>query len=661
MIYPRVPPTGQIRLNLDAPLADGLVLWLPLMSHSITDLARGLVFAKSGTAPVPTTDLMGPTWDFTSASSTYLVTMTTPVAALPLTIAAWFNPSAVATTRDIVSIADSANTTDAYNLQQRASAGVGARAADTGGPVAAISSKVVVANTWQLGVATFASTTLRTAYIDGRNPGTSSTSKTPTGLDQVGVGADVNSSVVTPFDGSISNVCIWNRALSAAEVWQLFDPLTRWQLYDTRRIFAAALTAFSFFISDAGSGSEATSLGAAFTATDSGAGSDAPGGAAALTLPDVAGGADVLAQLLAAFTRTETGAGSDVIGSLGAAFTATDSGTGSDAPGNAGNALSGADSGTGSDVLSQVAALLATLDSGVGSDAPGNASNALNVTDSGSGTEAQTITVAFALTDSGSGAETLAKALLLAVADSGAGLDALSSVTAAFTLADAGAGGEAQTVMVTLSVADVGSALEALTVLTATLVNIFETGVGSDLLVAPAVQLSVADAGSALEARTVTVQLTLAESGAGVEALVANVAAALTDSGLGGEQLAIAVAIGLSETGHGVDAASVPSYLLAIAEAGAGSDAIGSATVSFALADTGHLAETLSQIAVALALLEQMHGVEVVATLVSTVKLVKVTFAFLRRTVRYLWRTRRVGFALAPRRVEFSFLANELG
>jgi len=38
------------------------------------------------------------------------------------------------------------------------------------------------------------------------------------------------------FFGNITDVRLYTRGLSPAEVWQIFDPRTRWELYGTNRI-----------------------------------------------------------------------------------------------------------------------------------------------------------------------------------------------------------------------------------------------------------------------------------------------------------------------------------------------------------------------------------------------------------------------------------------
>lgn len=688
MLFPARPTLSQVRLNWNAPLAEGLVVWLPLTGYSIVDLARGLAFSKSAPAPTLTTDLLGPTWNFVQASPTYLLSSSTPLTAPPLTIAAWFNANAVTATRDIVSIASSVNATDGFNLQQRANVGVGARASDSGGPTAAVSSKVVVAGQWHLGVATFTSTVSRAAYIDGRNPGTSSTSKTPTGLDRVGIGANVGSTIATPFDGLISNVCIWNRVLNAAEIWQLYDPSTRWQLYDARRIFAVSLPS-TFLVGDSGVGGESLGLSAAFTALDNGAGNDAPGEAASFALPDTVSGADLLSQLLAALSNTEVGTSSDAIGSAQVMASGADSGQGSDTPTNISNALSRTDTGAGNDVLSQVAALLSTLESGQGSDTPAGLSNALSVADSGQGAEGQTLTVTLTLTDTGAGVDSVIKALLLALTDSGTGVDSLGSATVTFTLPDAGAGAESQTVTVTFSLADPGSSAEALTLFTQTLVNLFETGVGSDTVLPPGVSVTLTDtvagaetpaltvaltvldvnkpttealtasivaalldSGTGLDSGTVQVVLSVGDQAGGGESLTLSLGLTVSDQGSGSEALQVAITLSLPDSGKGTEAASIPAILIALAEAGQGNDQIGGVTVTIPLTDTGKLGDVLSQVAATLALLDTAQGVETQMLYVAVVKLLKVTFAFVRRTVR---------FALTRRTMTFEFLGNEVG
>lgn len=225
-------PTPPYRLNLNSSIAQGLVMWLPLIDSRIIDYMSGLAFTKSLTPPALTPSAIGPTWLFTAASATNLLSSSTPITGPPLTMACWFYPAAVVNQRDFISIGQPNNANDCFSLQQRANAGVGARVNDSSASaVAAVSTKNVVISTWQLAVATFTSSTSRSAYLDGANKGTSSTSKTPSGVSRIGIACQSTSTPTSSFGGNLVNCCIWNRVLSDSEIWSLYDPATRWSLF----------------------------------------------------------------------------------------------------------------------------------------------------------------------------------------------------------------------------------------------------------------------------------------------------------------------------------------------------------------------------------------------------------------------------------------------
>jgi hypothetical protein len=72
-------------------------------------------------------------------------------------------------------------------------------------------------------------------YIDGKLV-SSALAETPPIYDLntigVSIGSSWDDSVYARHDGYIDDVRVYNRALSDAEVWQLYDPATRWDLYD---------------------------------------------------------------------------------------------------------------------------------------------------------------------------------------------------------------------------------------------------------------------------------------------------------------------------------------------------------------------------------------------------------------------------------------------
>lgn len=74
------------------------------------------------------------------------------------------------------------------------------------------------ANQWQNGVYIDASTTSRTAYLNGGNSASSSISRAVTGIDRFHIGAYNGTSGSQLFNGSIADVALWSADLTAAEV-----------------------------------------------------------------------------------------------------------------------------------------------------------------------------------------------------------------------------------------------------------------------------------------------------------------------------------------------------------------------------------------------------------------------------------------------------------
>lgn len=228
------PPVGVYRLNRNCDLARGLVFWLP--GNTLIDALRHLALTASGGPTQVATD-QGRAVNFVTASSQYLVTASSPITAVGFTMACWYNPVSVTNTRDLISIANSGNTTDYFNLQQNSTGAVRVRSADSTTQSSAVTATTATANTWQLAVGVIAATNSRTAYLNGTGKGTSSTSRSTTGVNRIGIGANVGSTPASFFSGNISNVCIWDRVLSDEEIYLLYNPATRWCLYDTSRVF----------------------------------------------------------------------------------------------------------------------------------------------------------------------------------------------------------------------------------------------------------------------------------------------------------------------------------------------------------------------------------------------------------------------------------------
>jgi hypothetical protein len=258
-------------------------------------------------------------------------------AAAPLTIASWFNPANLTTNQNLVFIVsgggndyfglifDGANANgkgDNVLLAECQQAGVGTAdgVSGTGG----------TAGSWMHCAAVFTSGTSRTAYMNGVG-GTANTTSivpiSPTG--HIDVGCLSTPTVFSPLNGSLAEVCIWDVALSAADVLMLakgVSPLRvrpnnlvrYWPLFgrtttEPDLIAAAALTQTGTMAQADHPlivrGRVAPGLPAAATAVANGVGSASGTGAAAAT-----------GAALAAGVGTASGAGTAL--GVGAAATA---------------------------------------------------------------------------------------------------------------------------------------------------------------------------------------------------------------------------------------------------------------------------------------------------------------------------------------------------
>ena len=217
MRYSKFLRNGQFRLNRDAPLAQGLVFWAPLVDAFLTERVSHRVLTPSASAPVVQISGNGPAFRFTNANSSYLVTATTPLVGLPLTLNCWFYPTTVSSSRTLFSLAAGATSTDYFSLEVSNLAVVRARTGDSTTVSSAVTTTTAVVNTWQMATGVFAAANSRIAYLNGQGRGTQASSRAPVDMTRIMIGA---TGIATPsqfFDGYLQNVAIWNRALSDAD------------------------------------------------------------------------------------------------------------------------------------------------------------------------------------------------------------------------------------------------------------------------------------------------------------------------------------------------------------------------------------------------------------------------------------------------------------
>ncbi len=182
-------------------------------------------------------------YNFTAANSQYLNTGSTPVTSTPLTIAAWFYPTA-----DANGTICSVGVTSGTNRQQLfydptsfAGAKLSANSLDNSGQSESNRSGVVELNAWQHGAGVYTSSTERLAYHNG-NAGTVNTvSRIPSGLNTITIGGRWNTAIGGLVTGRIAEVGIWNAALTAAEIASLAKGMTCDKVRPQNLVFYAPL------------------------------------------------------------------------------------------------------------------------------------------------------------------------------------------------------------------------------------------------------------------------------------------------------------------------------------------------------------------------------------------------------------------------------------
>jgi hypothetical protein len=222
------------KYNLESDQAEGLVGFWSCFAHEpgwglLRDVL-GKYHMTAYNSPTIAGSEFGPVVNFDDGDSEYLHYSGVPVSAVPLTLAAWVNFDDLNTgTECIISIGDN-DASDRFRLIFAEFWNIGA---NTNGNTAWTSVGPSI-NTWHNGVAVFSASDSRIAYLDGGNSGSESTDVSPT-VDRTTIGAMYNDTqgdnISDELSGKIAEVRIYNRALSDAEVAALYDPKTRWELY----------------------------------------------------------------------------------------------------------------------------------------------------------------------------------------------------------------------------------------------------------------------------------------------------------------------------------------------------------------------------------------------------------------------------------------------
>lgn len=237
---PRYTPLAgePFTLNWESVQAQGLKAWWPMAANqgglTVREQVIGYYNGTLSSTLGWTGDTFGPSPDFTGTPKYIGVGINKIrdfLAGGPYTVAAWFNCKSNDLTQTILGDMTSNGMSRSFGL---ATGGAGASSVVSShhGNTLLTHNAVITKNVTHHAAVTWLGNNLtRTIYADGV---AGTTTDTPAswasagGLASIGRQGAYNGYY---FKGCIIDVRIYNRALSAAEIWQLYDPATRWELY----------------------------------------------------------------------------------------------------------------------------------------------------------------------------------------------------------------------------------------------------------------------------------------------------------------------------------------------------------------------------------------------------------------------------------------------
>lgn len=232
------PPNVPFEVNTQSPQARGLAAWWPFLGNQgATTPLRDRVGIYD------LTFYNGPTWQnyaergpallFDDASTQYLQRTGTPITVPPLSFSFWMNTDANNLDQMAVQVFASAAATNYYAVWFENSGDVvSANTRGGEGSYFAQTTSSYTTNTWLHICAVFASYSHRAIYLNAGSKDTDTNTATPSGINSISVGKRGEYS--TQYcSAAISDLRFYNRALSDAEVWDVYQ--NRWELYRPAR------------------------------------------------------------------------------------------------------------------------------------------------------------------------------------------------------------------------------------------------------------------------------------------------------------------------------------------------------------------------------------------------------------------------------------------
>lgn len=246
---PNPPRPDQIDLaqpvDWSNPQARGLAAYYPFFLFASPASARDMplrryVLTPYGSPTMVADGEFGKAGRLIDTSSQYYYNASTPVAGVPFTLAGWFKPSRTTGLENVAELYS--GTKEGHYLCFNGSVAgdpVSAASIAGGSYLTADTSTGFVADRWQHACGVWASATSRSAYLNGGGKGTNSGNNNPALASQL-VGAYYDGTTAIFANGRLGEVRIYNRALTDAEVYNLWHPSTRWAMLRTvsrRRVF----------------------------------------------------------------------------------------------------------------------------------------------------------------------------------------------------------------------------------------------------------------------------------------------------------------------------------------------------------------------------------------------------------------------------------------
>jgi hypothetical protein len=174
-------------------------------------------------------------YDFSQPSSQDLTTTSTPLTAVPLTLACWFYSTNVSNQGSLVGVERSSGGINGYFIRSANNQFMVLQNASN------VQGGTISVNTWHHGAATYPSSGNITGYLDGTSVVTPALTVTSTSADRIAIGSRFNNASGAFMSGRIAEVGIWNVALDAAEIASLAKGMTCDKVRPQSLVFYAPL------------------------------------------------------------------------------------------------------------------------------------------------------------------------------------------------------------------------------------------------------------------------------------------------------------------------------------------------------------------------------------------------------------------------------------